>query len=51
MGLEGTKEGWYNRRDSLGKKYEFLVGDSLVSAAFMSYAGPFPSEFRDHYIE
>jgi dynein heavy chain len=46
MGLEGTKEGWAVRKQGLEVKYDYLIGDTLMSAAFMSYAGPFPSEYR-----
>lgn len=49
-GLEGTKEGWAHRKAGLVTKYEYLVGDVLMSAAFMSYAGPFPSEYRKTFV-
>jgi dynein heavy chain len=28
-----------------------LPGDVVVAAAFMSYAGPFPSEYRDELVK
>ncbi len=30
---------------------EFLVGDVLVAAAFMSYVGPFLSNYRDDMVK
>lgn len=45
-GLASTKEGWAIRRKELQGKLEVLVGDALMTAAFLSYAGPFPSEYR-----
>lgn len=42
-GLGSTKEGWRERKGQLEQKYQYLVGDSLMTAAFQSYAGPFPS--------
>ena len=29
----------------------YLVGDCLVAAAFMSYMGPFLSNYRDHLVK
>lgn len=49
-GLSSTKEGWINRKDELEQNYEFLVGDALLTAAYMSYSGPFPSEYRDTFL-
>jgi dynein heavy chain len=50
-GLANTKEGWGIRTEELKKLYEVLVGDALMTAAFQSYAGPFPSEYRDVMLE
>jgi len=46
-GLADEKTRW----DQTVKELEFnivnLIGDCLLAAAFMSYCGPFPSEFRN----
>ena len=47
FGLDSTKKGWQQRKKELSEKMDVLVGDALMSAAFLSYAGPFPSEYRD----
>ncbi|CAK9054035.1 Dynein axonemal heavy chain 2 (Axonemal beta dynein heavy chain 2) (Ciliary dynein heavy chain 2) [Durusdinium trenchii] len=50
-GLAGEKVRW---TESLGKfdaQQENLFGDCLVSAAFMSYAGPFGAAYRDELVE
>jgi len=46
-GLASTKEGWEKRKKILEKFESYLIGDCLLAAAFLSYAGPFPSEYRD----
>lgn len=50
-GLASTKLGWEDRKKKLEEKYEYLVGDALMSAAFLSYAGPFPSEYREGFVK
>jgi len=49
-GLEGTKIGWIEKKKTLLNEYEFLIGDVLLSSAFLSYAGPFPAEYRRSFI-
>ena len=36
---------------NLEKMMGFLVGDCLVGAAFLSYAGPFLSDYRDELVQ
>ena len=50
-GLSNTNEGWKVRKSELQQKYEWLVGDCLISSAFLSYMGPFPSEYRDQILD
>ncbi len=50
-GLASTKEGWKERKQKLEEKYNYLVGDSLITAAFLSYAGPFPFEYRETFVQ
>jgi len=46
-GLSGEKERWSAKVLQLDEEFDKLVGDAILAAAFMSYCGPFPSEFRD----
>jgi len=49
-GLSGEKTRWEASLIDLDDQYEKLVGDCILAAAFMSYCGPFPSEYRDDII-
>mmetsp|Transcript_20737 Transcript_20737/g.31918 ORF Transcript_20737/g.31918 Transcript_20737/m.31918 type:complete len:345 (-) Transcript_20737:3282-4316(-) len=49
-GLAGEKTRWEATLIELDETYEKLVGDCILAAAFMSYCGPFPSEYRDSLI-
>lgn len=45
-GLSSEKERWGNEVSSLGERKGTLVGDCLLSAAFVSYIGAFDNGFR-----
>jgi len=49
-GLAGEKTRWEASLIELDDQYEKLVGDCILAAAFMSYCGPFPSEYRDSLV-
>ena len=49
-GLSGEKTRWEASLIELDDQYEKLVGDCILAAAFMSYCGPFPSEYRDSLV-
>lgn len=49
-GLSGEKTRWEATLIELDEQYDFLIGDCILAAAFMSYCGPFPSEYRDSLI-
>jgi len=49
-GLSGEKARWETSLVSLDAEFDTLIGDSILASAFMSYCGPFPSEFRDELI-
>lgn len=49
-GLANTKEVWTQRSIDFQENYKMLVGDSLLTSAIMSYSGPFPSEYRDTFM-
>lgn len=50
-GLAGEKTRWEASLIELDDQYEKLVGDCILAAAFMSYAGPFPSEYREDLVQ
>lgn len=45
-GLADEKERWIKSLEDLDINFTNLVGDCLLASAFMSYCGPFPSDFR-----
>lgn len=49
-GLSGEKLRWESTIDNLDEKFTNLVGDCILSAAFMSYCGPFPADYRQELI-
>ena len=48
LGEEGIR--WNENVIQLGKDMECLVGDTFISAALISYCGPFTSKFRDKLV-
>eukprot|EP00898_Chlorokybus_atmophyticus_P005400 jgi/Chlat1/5861/Chrsp4S06373 len=51
LGLAGEKTRWEASIASLEEKMGFLPGDCLIAAAFLSYAGPFPSAYRERLVK
>ena len=45
-GLADEKVRWENNVKQFGIEKMTMIGDALVSAAFVSYIGPFNSQFR-----
>ncbi|XP_065175861.1 dynein axonemal heavy chain 2-like isoform X2 [Sycon ciliatum] len=50
-GLAGERVRWEANVLLLEEAISYLVGDCLMAAAFMSYAGPFLSNYRDDLVE
>ncbi len=50
-GLGGEQKRWEEATVELGKLYNNLIGDILVSSAVISYLGAFTSIYRNEAIE
>eukprot|EP00899_Mesostigma_viride_P014884 jgi/Mesvir1/23397/Mv21091-RA.2 len=50
-GLAGEKSRWEASISTFEEKMTALPGDCLVAAGFLSYAGPFPSEYRESLVK
>jgi dynein heavy chain len=48
--LQGERTRWEAQIIELDDQFNKMIGDSVLSAAFMSYCGPFPSEYRDELV-
>jgi dynein heavy chain len=49
-GFGSQQVSWAAEEKKLGEDYELLVGDCFLSAACVSYAGPFTGEYRANLI-
>jgi len=49
-GLAGEQTRWEQSLVTFNQQQENLYGDCIISAAFMSYAGPFGSAYRDELV-
>ena len=49
-GLAGERTRWERTIEECETNAARLLGDVVVAAAFMSYAGPFPSEYREQLV-
>ncbi|KAK0165141.1 hypothetical protein PV328_003689 [Microctonus aethiopoides] len=49
-GLSGEHERWQVSVKSLGEFYDRLPGDCLISTGFISYLGPFVSNYREELV-
>ncbi|XP_076240945.1 dynein heavy chain 2, axonemal kl-2 [Calliopsis andreniformis] len=49
-GLSGERIRWENTVESLATFFDWLPGDCLISTAFVSYLGPFVSNYREELI-
>ncbi|KAI9004259.1 dynein heavy chain and region D6 of dynein motor-domain-containing protein [Gaertneriomyces semiglobifer] len=49
-GLAGERERWERSIKNYEQAMEFLPGDCLLAAGFLSYAGPFTSKYRQHLV-
>lgn len=50
-GLSGEKIRWEASIKKLDESIQYLTGDCLLAAAFLSYAGPFNTTYRQHLVK
>ncbi|XP_055959532.1 dynein axonemal heavy chain 2-like, partial [Patella vulgata] len=50
-GLAGERIRWQETVKDLEERMGYLVGDCLIAAAFLSYMGPFLSDYRDELVQ
>ncbi|XP_044040597.1 dynein axonemal heavy chain 2-like isoform X2 [Siniperca chuatsi] len=50
-GLAGERVRWEERVAGLEENMGYLVGDCLLAASFLSYMGPFLSNYRDELLD
>jgi dynein heavy chain len=49
-GLGGERVRWTNDKSLLSKQMNFLIGDALMAASFLSYLGAFTSGYREDLL-
>ncbi|KAI8821286.1 dynein heavy chain and region D6 of dynein motor-domain-containing protein [Fimicolochytrium jonesii] len=49
-GLAGERDRWERSIGNYENAMNYLPGDCLLAAAFLSYAGPFPSNYRQQLV-
>jgi len=49
-GLSGEKDRWLEKATQLGKDYDNVVGNILISSGVVAYLGVFTADFRDDCI-
>eukprot|EP00730_Choanoeca_flexa_P002353 TRINITY_DN11019_c0_g1_i1.p1 TRINITY_DN11019_c0_g1~~TRINITY_DN11019_c0_g1_i1.p1 ORF type:complete len:1435 (+),score=328.02 TRINITY_DN11019_c0_g1_i1:91-4305(+) len=49
-GLAGERSRWEKSVGQLRTNIKYLIGDCLLAAGFLSYLGPFISEYRDRIV-
>ena len=49
-GLSSENERWKNDLENLQEEMEKIIGNCLLSAAFLSYNGPFSYQFRNEMV-
>ncbi|XP_078791125.1 dynein axonemal heavy chain 10 isoform X3 [Oryzias latipes] len=50
LGLTSERERWTKDLEELKQQHECLLGDCLIAAAFLSYAGAFNWDFRNNMV-
>lgn len=49
-GLSGERVRWESSVEELGGMFDLLPGDCLIATAFVSYLGPFVSNYREELV-